>query len=246
MRKSLICLLTAATLVLTACTAAPSESAAPETTPEATPAEETVSEETVAEETPAPEEAAPAEETAAPEDLYATYVTEFPDVGTLAKPVETDDNRELNLECLLNNEVDQLVYDHYRDELLGDLDASLYLVGENELYQTTVENDVKRVQEGAGMQSYTLHDMHVLTPEEVQGAEQRYLDVIAQYVADYNLTAWTVEAVDVSWTYTEAEEAMGTQLDEGRYMRYFVAGKTADDGDWKLYDMYFDNFMPQE
>lgn len=245
MKKSVFSLLIAAGLVLTACTAAPSESAAPETTPEPTPAQQAVTEETAAE-TPAPEEAAPAADAAAPEDLYATYVTDFPDVGTLAKPVETEDDRALNLECLLNNEIDQLVYDHYRDELLGDLEGSLALVGENDLYQTTVENDVKRVQEGAGIQSYTLHDLHLLTPEEVQGAEQRYLDVIAQYVADYDLTGWTVEAVDVSWTYTEAEESMGTQLDEGRYMRYFVAGKTADSDSWKLYDMYFDNFFPQE
>lgn len=238
MKRTLICLAAAAALMMTACNSAPSDSL-PEATPTPAPAEETPAPEEIPAETA--EEAAPAQDG----DIYALYVQEFPDVGTLAKPVETDDNRALDLECLLNNEIDQLVYDHYRCELLGDLDGSLALVGDNELYQTTVENDVKRVQDGAGNQTYTLHDLHVLTPEEVQGAEQRYLDVIAQYVADYNLTGWTVEAVDVSWTYTEAEEAMGPQLDEGRYTRYFVAGKTADSDSWKLYDMYFDNFQPQ-
>lgn len=238
MKKSVFSLLIAAGLVLTACTAAPSESAAPETTPEPTPAQQAVTEETAAE--------TPAADAAAPEDLYATYVTDFPDVGTLAKPVETEDDRALNLECLLNNEIDQLVYDHYRDELLGDLEGSLALTGDTETYRITTENDVKNVQEGAGNQSYTLHEMDILSLEDVQSAEQRYLDTIAQEVADSNLTQWTVQEVDVSWTYTEAEKAKGPQLDEGRYERYFLLGKTADSDSWKIYDLFWENFIPED
>lgn len=239
MKKSMVCMLSAAALALTACNAAPSESAAPQATPAPTPAAESTTPEETAAETPAPE-------SAAPEDLYAGYVQEFAEVGTMARPVETEDGRELILECDLDNEIDQLIYDHYRCELLGDLEGALALTGDTETYRITTENDVKNVQEGAGNQSYTLHEMDILSLEDVQSAEQRYLDTIAQEVADSNLTQWTVQEVDVSWTYTEAEKAKGPQLDEGRYERYFLLGKTADSDSWKIYDLFWENFIPED
>lgn len=239
MKKSMLSLLAATALVLTACTAAPSESTAPQATPEVTPVAESTTPEETAAETPAPEPAAP-------EDLYAGYVQEFEEVGTMVRPVETEDGRELILECDLDNEIDQLIYDSYRCELLGDLEGALALVGDTETYRITTENAVKNVQEGAGNQSYTLHDMDILSLEEVQSAEQRYLDTIAQEVADSNLTQWTVQEVDVSWTYTEAEKAKGPQLDEGRYERYFLLGKTADSDSWKIYDFFWEDFIPED
>lgn len=235
MKRSLFFLLAAA-LVLTACTSAPSSSAAPDPTPEPVPAVESAA---------TPEASGPAEESAAPADLYAGYVQDFPDVGTMATPVETDDNRTLTLECALNNEIDQLIYDYYRNELLGDLDASLALVGDTESFRMTVENTVKAVQAGEGCQSYTLHGMRILPPEEVQTAGQNDLDLIAREVADSGLTQWTVQAVDLSWTYTEAEQAKGPQLDEGQYRRYFLLGKTDEADSWKIYDFFWETFLPE-
>lgn len=239
MKRTWICLLAVAALGLAACSNAPSDSLG-------TPVETPASTETPAptpEATPATEETAPAAETG---DLYAGYVASFEEVGTMVRPVETEDGRALNLECTLYNEIDQLIYDHYRNELLGDLDASLAQVGETENYRITVENDVKNVQAGAGMQSYTLHEMHIVPLEEVQTANGNDLDVIAQEVADYGLTQWTVQAVDLSWTYTEAEQAKGPQLDEGEYQRYFLLGKAADADSWKIYDFFWEDFLTAE
>lgn len=237
MQRTVFCLLAAAALALTACTAAPSDSlsaSAAEATPTPAPTE-------------APTEASTetAAEPAAGTDLYGGYVSTFEEVGTMARPVDTEDGRALNLECTLDNEIDQLIYDHYRNELQGDLDASLALVGDVENYRITVENDVRNVQEGAGMQSYTLHEMHILSPEEVQTANEDDLAIIAQEVEDCGLSQWTVQAVDLSWTYTDAEKAKGPQLDEGRYQRYFLLGKTADADSWKIYDFFWENFLPE-
>lgn len=239
MKKLLISTLTAAALVLTACSSG-GETAQATATPAPTQEPAAVS---TAEATPAPAEQATGEEAGG--DIYAAYVQEFEQVGTMVRPVETDDGRALDLECILDDEIDQLIYDSYRNELLGDLDGALALVGNVENYRITVENAVRNVQEGAGNQSYTLHEMHILPLEEVQGAEQRYLDVIAEDVADCGLTQWTVQEVDVSWTYTEAEKAKGPQLDEGRYQRYFLLGKAGDADSWKIYDCFWENFLPE-
>lgn len=238
MKLSPLYLLAAAALVLTACTSAPASSAAPESTPEpAASAEPEATSEAASEAT-----AAPAQDTGA--DLYAGYVQDFPEVGTMATPVETEDGRTLTLECSLDNEIDQLIYDHYRYELLGDADAALALVGDTETYRATVESEVQNVQQGAGCQSYTLHEMHILTPEEVQGAAPADLDLLTKEVTDSGLVQWTVQAVDLSWTYTEAEQAKGPQLDEGRYQRYFLLGKTSDADSWKIYDFFWETFLP--
>lgn len=239
MKRTWICLLAAAALGLAACSNAPSDSLG---TPVETPAL-TETPAPTPEATPATEETAPAADTG---DLYAGYVASFEEVGTMVRPVETEDGRALNLECTLDNEIDQLIYDHYRNELLGDLDASLEQLGETENYRITVKNDVKNVQDGAGMQSYMLHEMHIVPLEDVQTANENDLAVIAQEVADYGLTQWTVQAVDLSWTYTEAEKAKGPQLDEGEYQRYFLLGKAGDAASWKIYDFFWEDFLPAE
>lgn len=241
MKRTFACLLTAAALVLTACSQTPSDSSAASSA-EATPAPTEAPAATAAPtEEPATAEAAPADTG----DLYAGYVQDFEEVGTMVRPVDTDDGRALNLECTLDTEIDQLIYDHYRFELQGDLEASLDQVGSLENYRTTVENDVKNVQSGAGMQSYTLHSLGVLTKEQVEGAAPADLAVLTQDVTDCGLVQWTVASVDLSWTYTEAEKAKGPQLDEGRYQRYFLVGKTAEDDSWKLCDFFWDTFLPQ-
>ena len=151
MKKLLISTLIAAALVLTACSSG-GETAQATATPAPTQEPAAVSE----------AESAPAEQATQEEaggDIYAAYVQEFPEVGTMVRPVETEDGRELILECELDNEIDQLIYDSYRNELTGDLDGALALVGDVENYRITVENAVRNVQEGAGNQSYTLHDM---------------------------------------------------------------------------------------
>ena len=178
------------------------------------------------------------------DDPLASYVQDFAEVATLAKPVETDDGRTLTLNCTLDTEVDQLIYDHYRYELLGDLDGALSLVGDSEALRITTENDVRNVQEGAGAQSYTLHGLRALTADEMARVRAYDRDAIFRIVADYGLTEWTLEAVDVEWTYTEAELAKGPQQDAGRYMRYFLAGRTGTDQPWALYELFWEDLLP--
>ena len=147
--------------------------------------------------------------------------------------METDDGRTLTLNCTLDTEVDQLIYDHYRYELLGDLDGALSLVGDSEALRITTENDVRNVQEGAGVQSYTLHGLHALTADEMARVRAYDRDAILHIVADYGLAEWTLEAVDVEWTYTEAELAKGPQQDARAVYAVFLAGRTSTDQPWR-------------
>ena len=223
--------------LLAGCTAAPASTVESASEPAA------VSQAVEAE--PAPEPETPeTSASAADADPMAGYVQDFAEVATLAKPVETDDGRTLTLNCTLDTEVDQLIYDHYRYELLGDLDGALSLVGDSEALRITTENDVRNVQEGAGAQSYTLHGLRALTADEMARVRAYDRDAIFRIVADYGLAEWTLEAVDVEWTYTEAELAKGPQLDAGRYMRYFLAGRTSTDQPWALYELFWEDLLP--
>ena len=103
MKKLLISTLTAAALVLTACSSG-GETAQATATPAPTQAPAAVS-------AAGPAPAAQATPEAARGDIYAAYVQEFPEVGTMVRPVETEDGRALILACDLDNELDQLIYD---------------------------------------------------------------------------------------------------------------------------------------
>ena len=94
------------------------------------------------------------------------------------------------------------------------------------------------------MQSYTLHGLHALTADEMARVRAYDRDAILHIVADYGLAEWTLEAVDVEWTYTEAELAKGPQQDAGRYTRYFLAGRTSTDQPWALYELFWEDLLP--
>ncbi len=125
MKISLFC--AAALLALTACTAAPSESAAPESTPTQTAV-------------PAPDPTEPPDATPAPtpqptpvpeETMYARYIDTFPALDVDIETTVTANGCTLTLEDSLDTEPELMVYQGYLYEVQGDLDKLAGLLGED-------------------------------------------------------------------------------------------------------------------
>lgn len=242
MKRSLLGV--AALLVLTACAASPSEASVSEETASATAAVSA-----------APDPTEPPGATPAPtltpspvpeETAFQRYIEIFSTPEETVETTVTANGCTLTLEDSLDTEPELLVYQSYLYEAEGDWDRLEPLMDGDTTFAHTAELTAKQYRDGeAGMESQTIHELHVMTLEEVQGASDYSRRELQQFLADYDLQQWTMVAVDLSWTYTPEKEAAGPQLPEGRYQRYYLLGIPSGAGDWKLYQVYWEDFYPQ-
>lgn len=59
------------------------------------------------------------------------------------------------------------------------------------------------------------------------------------------LTEYAIVQVDLDWTYSQAQLEAGPQLGEGRYLRYFLLGKTEKIPEFRWYELYWDDFLEE-
>lgn len=243
MKYSLLWLLPAAALALAACT--PSASSVPSS---AATAETPLS-------TPAPDPTEPPDATPAPtpqptpvpeETVKQRYIETFSAPDLDIDTTVTANGCTLTLEDSLDTEPELLVYSSFVDRVNGDLDQLGTLLGEDLSFVGAMETEAAEFQRGqGGMATQTIHELHTMTWQEVEGASDYTRAQLQQYLADYDLQQWTMVAVDLDWTYTPEKEAAGPQLPAGRYQRYFLLGSPSGSSDLKLYNLYWEDFYPQ-
>lgn len=240
MKHALLWLLPAAALALTACAAAPAaepeevSSAAAQSVPDPT-------------EPPGATPAPTAQPTPVPlETMYARYIEEFSPLEEETETTVTANGCTLTLEDSPQNQPELLVYSQYVYTVLGDSEGMEPLLGEDFGFVGAAEIEAAEYQRGeGGMQTRTVHELHTMTMEEIQAAGNYTRTRLQQYLADYDLQQWTMVAVDQSWTYTAETEAAGPQLPAGRYQRYYLLGVPSGSRQFKIYNVYWEDFYPQ-
>ncbi len=156
------------------------------------------------------------------------------------------DDRVLLMEDSIDNELEQVVFEYYYCISSAQFDRLMGLVGENEVLQITAKNEQKNFDEGIYMSEYVLHELEVLPAEEVKKGHQHAKDDIAARIAEHDLASYALVSVDHSFKHNELSASMGPQLTDGRYMRYWLLGKAASDTEYKLYEVFWDNFTNGE
>lgn len=236
-------LFAAALLALTACTAAPSEnalsnsgsSAAAQATPDPTEPPDA---------TPAPTPQA----TPVPvETMKERYIETFSAPEAEVEITVTANGCTLTLEDSLDTEPELLVYLGYLYEVQGEVEKVEGLIGEDNALMGAMGTTAWMYRDGdPEMATQTIHELHTMTWQEVEGASNYTRTQLQQYLADYDLQQWTMVAVDLDWTYTPEKEAAGPQLPAGRYQRYFLLGSPSGSRELKLYALYWEDFYPQK
>ena len=178
--------------------------------------------------------------------MYARYIEIFPAPDVDIETTVTANGCTLTLEDSLGTEPELMVYQGYLYEVQGDLDKLASLLGEDNALVGAMETAAWAYRDGdPEMATQTIHELHTMTKEEVQGASGYTRKELQQYLADYDLQQWTMVAVDLDWTYTPEKEAADPQLPAGEHQRYFLLGSPSGSNDLKLYKLYWEDFYPQ-
>jgi len=91
-----------------------------------------------------------------------------------------------------------------------------------------------------------IHSLSTLTAQDLTAEgtffdeDSAYLaDAIYSTAADLKLAECAVVYADISFEWSEAGLAQDFEVADGRYDRLYLVGRTADETDWKLYEIYW-------
>lgn len=153
------------------------------------------------------------------------------------------DDRTLSLEDSIDNELEYLVYQLYLLEAAADFDGRLELAGTNETLNGVLQNEASQFRDGCYMTEVVLHRLTTLTREDLDRVQEHCRESILELLDTYDLTEYAVVEADLDWKYSEAALEAGPQLDEGRYLRYFLLARTENVPEYRYYELFWDDFL---
>ncbi|MDD3164468.1 MAG: hypothetical protein PHS97_01260 [Oscillospiraceae bacterium] len=188
-------------------------------------------------------------ESAAPENSDVLLSDKYVDVARLAV-LDIDmedkyvfDDRTLALEDSIDNELERLVYQYYYDVTSAQFEDLMDLIGGNESLQVAMENEGENYCNGIYMSEYAIHELTTLTVEDLPTISQATKKDILGKIDTFGFTEYAVVQADVSLKHNEASLSQGPQLGDGRYMKYYLIATTTDVPQFKMYEVYWEDFF---
>lgn len=174
-----------------------------------------------------------------------TDVSALPALDLNLEPSLQFDDRTLVMEDSIENELEYLVYQSYYYEISADFSSQETLLGDSEYLQISVKNGKENFENGEYMTSVTIHALNTLTPEDLDFVADYAKEDLLESINQYALTEYAIVQADLDWTYSQAWLDAGPQVGNGRYMRYFLLGKTEETPEFRWYELYWEGFMEE-
>lgn len=153
------------------------------------------------------------------------------------------DDRTIALEDSIDNELEQLAYKYYYDVTSAQFEDLMDFIGENESLQIAMENEGVNYHNGIYMSEYTIHELTTLTVDDLPTIGDASKKDIMNKIDTFDFTEYAIVRVDVSMKHNKAYLSQGPQLGDGRYVRYYLFATTMDLSQFKMYQVYWENFI---
>ena len=159
----------------------------------------------------------------------------------------TEDDRTLTVQDVPENLAEELLFSDYYFRTVFEFDGLLELQGSDSL-RIGAENERENAAEGMYFEKVTIHNFATMTEEDFTPGGAYFADAersfkfvdTANFMKDaYGLTEYAVIYLDLSWKWSEKALSMGPQLDDGRYERIYLVGKTSEDDNWRIYECFW-------
>lgn len=172
--------------------------------------------------------------------LYKQYadMTSLPAVNAKPQKIYKCGDRTLTIKDTIDNNLENIVYNDFFYEISGDFKKELNLIGEDEALRISVQNSEKLFKDGCYMKEYTLHKLTTLAADDIKKASDATKSAILKEMNAYKLKQYAVVKVDVSMIHSENYTP---QIDNGRYIRYYLLATKTGPEDFRIYDVYWDD-----
>lgn len=183
-------------------------------------------------------------------DFFQSYITEFPKYSYKGEVSITFDERLFILEDVPENVVEEIAVNNYYFPISGQFDKLLEIMGDNEVLKISAQNEQKSFEEGYYFNENIIHKISVLTEQDFldtsvsdyfSNSEDAtdFINELEAYISKYGLLEYTVVYIDLSWKWSENALQRAPQLDNGRYERLYLLGKTDINESWKIYEIFW-------
>ncbi|MBE5864792.1 MAG: hypothetical protein E7292_01095 [Lachnospiraceae bacterium] len=180
-------------------------------------------------------------------ELNKLLTAKYVDINQL-EPREGIGNEELVYEDRLfvcednvQNELEHLGYLNYQLDSAGDYDSKYEIWMENETSLISIRNEKKAFEEGLYMSEYRIHELETLSLEAVLNASDSTKEYVLSQQEKFNLSELAVVKVDVSWEHNPRSLDRHPQFGNGRYIRYYVVGRSQEDSGFKLCEVFWED-----
>ena len=163
--------------------------------------------------------------------------------GTEIPQEVTCDDRTLVLEDTIENPLENTVYQFYRTAVEAEFDQRMGLVGDYEPFSISAGSNEALFADGIYMEEYVIHSLSLMTAEELARVSDSSAADILEILRGCGLQSYGIVAADLSWKHNQAALAAGPQLEDGRYLRYYLLGTTPGSQDFKIYNVYWEGFL---
>lgn len=180
--------------------------------------------------------------------LYERYtdVSALPGLELDMDSVCVFDDRTLTLEDAVGSEPELLTYNLFYYIASAQFDLLMELVGEEDSIQIAMGNEETNFEKGYYCTETTIHKLSVLPAEDLDRVSGFEKESILSLINTFDFEEYVVVEAEESWKYNEAYAAEGPQLSDGeKYMRYYLFAKTAQTPEFKLYEVYWEDFLTE-
>lgn len=142
-------------------------------------------------------------------------------------------NRSFVLQDTPKNSVEELVEKDFLYSITGEFDKKKTIWVKDEATQICIENEQKDFDQNRSMQSYTIHQLSILSTDKYADQDKILMESI---INQYNLKSYSI--VNVIYTQKWPTHAIShdMQQGDGTYSKSYIVGKTAQDPEYKIYD----------
>lgn len=151
------------------------------------------------------------------------------------------EDRTLELEDSIDNEVELLAFHYYYYSTSGEFEKLKDLIGDKESLQIAVANEQSQFQDGIYKSEYTIHGLTAWTAEDLQHMSESSKTELFHLIQTYDLDEYAVVRAEVGWKHNEASLSRSPQLGDGDYTRYFLVAKTRESKSFKIYEVYWED-----
>lgn len=182
-------------------------------------------------------------DTVSDEEILSKYidVSNLPIFNLDINNKDQFDDRIISISDSIDNELEYTIYQLYYNKTLGDYEKVMELIGEDENFKIAIQNEEKDFEDGNYMKEYVIYELSVLDKNDIKEISNYSKIQIKDKIDKLNLQQYAIVMADLSFKHNEKSLLLSPQLGDGRYIRYYILGKTSESDNFKIYDVYWDN-----
>ena len=148
-------------------------------------------------------------------------------------------DRKLILDDTIENNLELMIYEYYRNRMSGNYSEVKNSVTEN--LRIVTENEEKQFNEGIYYSKIILDEIDVIDKDDLDEISSKNKQNIVKLLSELEMTEFAIVEVEKTVKLNQKYLSVGPQISDGPLKRYYLLGKTGDA--YKIAEIFWEGFV---